>query len=48
MSAIKDWMASNFLQLNADKYEFLIVGADSTISEVANSIGSQVQLYALT
>ncbi len=39
LSAVKDGMASNFLQLNTDKSELLIVAADSTVSKVANSIG---------
>ncbi len=33
-------MASNFLQLNAEKSELLIVAADITVSKVANSSGS--------
>lgn len=40
LSALRDWMASNFLQLNAEKSGPLIIAADSAFSEVANSIGS--------
>ncbi len=40
LSAIMGWMANNFLQLNADKSEILVVGTDSTVSKVTNSIGS--------
>ena len=40
LSAIKDWMTNNFLQLNADKTEVLIIASDSIVSKVAQCIGS--------
>lgn len=40
LAAIKDWMANNFLQLNADKTKVLIIASDSIASKVAQSIGS--------
>ncbi len=42
MSANKDWIASNSLQLNADQSELLTVAADSTVSKVANNIRSLI------
>lgn len=40
ITAIKDWMADNFLRLNADKSEVLIVASDSIASSVAQGIGN--------
>ena len=38
--AIEDWMASNFLQLNAAKTEVLIIASDKVAEKVANHMGS--------
>ena len=40
LSSIKDWMANNFLQLNEDKTEVLIVAPDTTASKVVQLLGS--------
>ncbi len=40
LSVIKDWMANNFLQLNASKTEVLIVAPNCIVSKLANCIGS--------
>lgn len=40
LSAIKAWLARNFLQLNEDKTEVLIVAAADIASKVNNSLGS--------
>ena len=40
LTAIKDWMSNNFLQLNTDKTEVLIIASDSIAPKVAKSIGS--------
>ncbi|KAI9545505.1 hypothetical protein NQZ68_035840 [Dissostichus eleginoides] len=40
LSAIEEWMSSNFLQLNASKTEVLILAADSIASKVASHLGS--------
>lgn len=40
LSAIEQWMASSFLQLNAAKTEVLIIASDNIASRVANHMGS--------
>ena len=40
LTAIKDWMSNNYLQLNTDKTEVLIIASDSIAPKVAKSIGS--------
>ncbi len=40
LSAIKNWMACNFLQLNADKTEVLIIGAVTSAPMIWQSIGT--------
>lgn len=40
LSAIEDWMASNFLQLNAAKTEVLIIASDCVAARVADHMGS--------
>ena len=39
LSAIKNWMANNFLQLNAEKTQVLIIGSDKVAADVANHLG---------
>ena len=39
MTAIKDWMSLNFLQLNPDKTEVLFFGTNNIISSLSLSIG---------
>ena len=40
LSSIKDWMSQNFLQLNPDKTEILIVGPENTRTEIQHFMGS--------
>lgn len=40
LTAIKDWMANNFLKLNTDKTDVLIIASRSIASMVAHCIGS--------
>lgn len=39
LSAIKTWMANNFLQFNESKTEILIVAPDSIVPKVADALG---------
>lgn len=39
LTAIKDWMASNFLQLNTDKTEVLVIGPDHISSSISPHLG---------
>ena len=40
LSSIKDWMSQNFLQLNPDKTEVLIIGPENIRTEIQNFMGS--------
>ena len=40
LTAINTWMSQNFLQLNADKTEILIIGPDSISNTIQSSLGS--------
>ena len=40
LTAINNWMAHNFLQLNADKTEILIIGPESISNTIKLSLGS--------
>ena len=39
LAAIKNWMSHNFLQLNADKTEILIIGPEIISNEIQQSLG---------
>ena len=41
LNDIHTWKSPNFLQLNADKTEILIIGQDSTSNQISNSLGSR-------
>lgn len=40
LTAIDDWLANNYLQLNADKTEVLIIAPDNITSKISHCIGS--------
>ena len=43
LAAINKWMSQNFLQLNADKTEILIIGPDKISNTIQLSLGSLAQ-----
>ena len=46
--SIKDWMSQNFLQLNPDKTEILIIGPESIHTEIQHFMGTSTAKFTQT
>ena len=46
--SIKDWMSQNFLQLNPDKTEILIIGPESIQTEIQHFMGTSTAKFTQT